>query len=39
MGGGVDSADFAGIAASLAGKASRFHAGDSLVIDGGCTIY
>ncbi len=39
MGGWGDGADFAGIAVYLASKASRFHTGDSLVIDGGYTIY
>jgi NAD(P)-dependent dehydrogenase (short-subunit alcohol dehydrogenase family) len=32
-------ADFAGIAVYLASDASRFHTGDSFVIDGGYTIY
>jgi NAD(P)-dependent dehydrogenase (short-subunit alcohol dehydrogenase family) len=31
--------DFAGIAVYLAADASRFHTGDSFVIDGGYTIY
>lgn len=31
--------DFAGIAVYLASDASRFHTGDSMVIDGGYTIY
>lgn len=31
--------DFAGIAVYLASDASRFHTGDSIVIDGGYTIY
>lgn len=31
--------DFAGVAVYLASDASRFHTGDSLVIDGGYTIY
>ena len=31
--------DFAGIAVYLASDASRFHTGDSLVIDGGYTIF
>ena len=39
MGGWGEGADFAGIAVYLASKASRFHTGDSLVIDGGYTIY
>jgi NAD(P)-dependent dehydrogenase (short-subunit alcohol dehydrogenase family) len=32
-------ADFAGIAVYLASDASRFHTGDSFVIDGGYTIF
>ena len=31
--------DFGGIAVYLASDASRFHTGDSFVIDGGYTIY
>ena len=31
--------DFAGIAVYLASDASRFHTGDSIVIDGGYTIF
>ena len=31
--------DFAGLAVYLASDASRFHTGDSLVIDGGYTIF
>jgi NAD(P)-dependent dehydrogenase (short-subunit alcohol dehydrogenase family) len=34
-----DPEDFAGVAVYLASDASRFHTGDSLVIDGGYTIY
>lgn len=34
-----DRDDFAGIAVYLASDASRFHTGDSLVIDGGYTIF
>ena len=34
-----DRQDFAGIAVYLASDASRFHTGDSMVIDGGYTIY
>jgi NAD(P)-dependent dehydrogenase (short-subunit alcohol dehydrogenase family) len=34
-----DPEDFAGIAVYLASDASRFHTGDSFVIDGGYTIY
>ena len=34
-----DPEDFAGIAVYLASDASRFHTGDSIVIDGGYTIY
>lgn len=34
-----DPEDFAGIAVYLASDASRFHTGDSLVIDGGYTIF
>ncbi len=34
-----DRRDFAGIAVYLASDASRFHTGDSMVIDGGYTIY
>ncbi len=39
MGGWGDGADFAGIAVYLASRAARYHTGDSLVIDGGYTIY
>jgi NAD(P)-dependent dehydrogenase (short-subunit alcohol dehydrogenase family) len=39
FGGWADGADFAGIAVYLASKASRFHLGDTLVVDGGYTIY
>ena len=31
--------DFAGVAVYLASEASRFHTGDSLVLDGGYTVY
>jgi NAD(P)-dependent dehydrogenase (short-subunit alcohol dehydrogenase family) len=34
-----DPEDFSGIAVYLASDASRFHTGDSFVIDGGYTIY
>lgn len=34
-----DRQDFAGIAVYLASDASRFHTGDSMVIDGGYTLY
>lgn len=34
-----EGADFSGIAVYLASDASRFHTGDSFVIDGGYTIY
>ena len=34
-----DRQDFAGIAVYLASDASRFHTGDSMVVDGGYTIY
>jgi NAD(P)-dependent dehydrogenase (short-subunit alcohol dehydrogenase family) len=34
-----DPEDFAGLAVYLASDASRFHTGDSMVIDGGYTIY
>jgi len=34
-----DPQDFAGIAVYLASDAARFHTGDSIVIDGGYTIY
>lgn len=34
-----DGADFSGIAVYLASDASRFHTGDSFVIDGGYTIF
>jgi NAD(P)-dependent dehydrogenase (short-subunit alcohol dehydrogenase family) len=39
MRGWMDGSDFAAIAAYLASPASRFHTGDSIVIDGGYTIY
>jgi NAD(P)-dependent dehydrogenase (short-subunit alcohol dehydrogenase family) len=39
MGGWGDGEDFAAIAVYLASPASRFHTGDSFVIDGGYTIY
>jgi NAD(P)-dependent dehydrogenase (short-subunit alcohol dehydrogenase family) len=39
FGGWADGADFAGIAVYLASPASRFHIGDTLVIDGGYVIY
>jgi NAD(P)-dependent dehydrogenase (short-subunit alcohol dehydrogenase family) len=39
MGGWGDGEDFAAIAVYLASSASRFHTGDTLVIDGGYTIY
>jgi NAD(P)-dependent dehydrogenase (short-subunit alcohol dehydrogenase family) len=39
MGGWADGEDFAAIAAYLASPASRFHTGDTIVIDGGYTIY
>jgi NAD(P)-dependent dehydrogenase (short-subunit alcohol dehydrogenase family) len=39
FGGWADGADFAGIAVYLASRASRFHTGDQIVIDGGYTIY
>jgi NAD(P)-dependent dehydrogenase (short-subunit alcohol dehydrogenase family) len=39
MGGWGEGRDFAGIAVYLASRASRFHTGDALVIDGGYTIY
>jgi NAD(P)-dependent dehydrogenase (short-subunit alcohol dehydrogenase family) len=39
VGGWGDGEDFAGIAVYLASKASRFHTGDTIVIDGGYTIY
>jgi NAD(P)-dependent dehydrogenase (short-subunit alcohol dehydrogenase family) len=32
-------ADFEGIGAYLASDASRFHSGDTIVIDGGSAIY
>ena len=31
--------DFAGVAVYLASDASRFHTGDSFVVDGGYTIF
>jgi enoyl-[acyl-carrier-protein] reductase (NADH) len=31
--------DFGGIAVYLASDAARFHTGDSIVLDGGYTIY
>lgn len=39
MGGWADGEDFSAIAAYLASPASRFHTGDTLVIDGGYTIF
>jgi NAD(P)-dependent dehydrogenase (short-subunit alcohol dehydrogenase family) len=39
IGGWGDGADFAGIAVYLASRASRYHTGDSFVIDGGYTIF
>ena len=39
IGGWGDGEDFAGIAAYLASDASRFHTGDTIVIDGGYTIF
>jgi NAD(P)-dependent dehydrogenase (short-subunit alcohol dehydrogenase family) len=39
VGGWGDGADFAGIAVYLASRASRYHTGDSFVIDGGYTIF
>jgi NAD(P)-dependent dehydrogenase (short-subunit alcohol dehydrogenase family) len=39
VGGWGDGADFAGIAVYLASRAARYHTGDSLVIDGGYTIF
>ena len=39
FGGWADGEDFAGIAVYLASNASRFHVGDSIVIDGGYVIY
>ncbi len=39
MGGWADGEDFSAIAVYLASAASRFHTGDTLVIDGGYTIY
>ncbi|MEY4239692.1 MAG: hypothetical protein RL339_2293 [Pseudomonadota bacterium] len=38
-GGWMDGADFAAIAVYLASRGSRQHTGDSIVIDGGYTIY
>ncbi len=39
MKGWADGEDFAAIAVYLASEASRYHTGDSIVIDGGYTIY
>jgi NAD(P)-dependent dehydrogenase (short-subunit alcohol dehydrogenase family) len=39
IGGWGDGEDFAGVAVYLASPASRFHTGDSIVIDGGYTIF
>jgi NAD(P)-dependent dehydrogenase (short-subunit alcohol dehydrogenase family) len=39
MGGWMGGEDFSAIAVYLASAASRFHTGDSIVIDGGYTIY
>jgi NAD(P)-dependent dehydrogenase (short-subunit alcohol dehydrogenase family) len=39
IGGWGDGEDFSGIAVYLASQASRFHTGDTIVIDGGYTIY
>lgn len=39
MGGWADGEDFSAIAVYLASPASRFHTGDTLVIDGAYTIY
>jgi NAD(P)-dependent dehydrogenase (short-subunit alcohol dehydrogenase family) len=39
IGGWGDGEDFAGAAVYLASPASRFHTGDTIVIDGGYTIY
>jgi NAD(P)-dependent dehydrogenase (short-subunit alcohol dehydrogenase family) len=39
IGGWGDGEDFAGMAVYLASPASRFHTGDSIVIDGGYTIF
>ncbi len=39
IGGWGDGEDFAAIAVYLASAASRFHTGDTIVIDGGYTIY
>jgi NAD(P)-dependent dehydrogenase (short-subunit alcohol dehydrogenase family) len=39
MKGWADGEDFAGIAVYLASEASRYHTGDTLVIDGAYTIY
>ncbi len=39
IGGWADGEDFAAIAVYLASPGSRFHTGDSLVIDGGYTIF
>jgi len=38
-GGWADGEDFSAIAVYLASSASRYHTGDTLVIDGGYTIY
>jgi enoyl-[acyl-carrier-protein] reductase (NADH) len=38
-GAGASPEDFSGIAVYLASDASRFHTGDSFVIDGGYTIF
>lgn len=39
IGGWADGEDFAGIAVYLASAASRFHTGDTIIIDGAYTIY
>ncbi len=39
VGGWGEGSDFAGIAVYLASRAARYHTGDSLVIDGGYTIF